>query len=715
MPSVPSTTGEARRNAAQGEHRRELLTRLSQHCADDKLLERARAVADIVAGFTDDHDILTGAAWYVLLEAGALPAERAEALAGPAAARIATELLRFGSLSIAPVDGRAAPLSASQAESLRKMLLAIVTDPRLVLIRLAFQLQRLRECKDASEEERRRLAYETREIYAPLANRLGVWQLKWELEDLSFRYLDPENYRRIAAALAAKRVDRERYIEEVVSILKAELAKNGIQAEVAGRPKHIYSIWRKMQRKGVSVDQLYDLRAVRVLVDTIADCYAALGVVHGLWPYIPGEFDDYIATPKDNLYQSLHTAVIGPGKLPLEVQIRTRQMHMNAELGVAAHWRYKEGGRADPAYEQKIVWLRQLLEPGERESENESDFLERVRSEVFEDRVYALSPRGEVIDLPRGATALDYAYHVHTDLGHRCRGAKVNGRMVPLNQPLQNGDQVEIVTGKEPNPSRDWLVPSLGYLVSPRNRAKVRAWFRKLDEEQNRQQGKQILERELARLAIHSVTLPDLIGEFGMANADQLYQAIGEGEINVAQIIGAIQRRARPQELPSPIVKRPSAGPKETTGIRIEGVGDLLSSLARCCAPVPPESIIGYITVGRGVSIHRQDCGNFRRLQTEHPERVIAVEWGSGAERSFPVEVHVRAYDRRGLLRDVSAVLADSKINIHAMNTVTHEQEGVADMTLRINVRDLEELSRVLARIQSLPNVLSARRRAQVA
>jgi GTP pyrophosphokinase len=456
---------------------------------------------------------------------------------------------------------------------------------------------------------------------------------------------------------------------------------------------------------------VFDVRAVRVLVASIADCYAALGVVHGLWPYIPGEFDDYIATPKDNSYRSLHTAVIGPGKLPLEIQIRTREMHDHAELGVAAHWRYKEGGRANPAYEQKIVWLRQLLEPGERQ-ESDGDFLERVRSEVFEDRVYALSPRGEVIELQRGSTPLDFAYHVHTDLGHRCRGAKVNGRMVPLNTVLANGDQVEIVTGKQLNPSRDWLAPSLGYLASPRNRSKVRAWFRKLDEEQNQQQGKQMLERELQRLAIHSVTLPELISEFDFKTADQLYQAIGEGEISSAQIIGAIQRRAKPQELPSPIARRPAASPKETAGITIEGVGDLLSTFARCCAPVPPENIAGYITMGRGVSIHRDDCSSFRRLQTTHPERVIAVEWGKQGERAFPIDVSVRAFDRRGLVRDISAVLADSKINIQAMNVVTDEREGMAEILLRITVRDLEELSRMLSRIQGLQNVVSARRKA---
>jgi GTP pyrophosphokinase len=678
-----------------------------RHAAD-----RARAIVRIVGSLSDDQEIRQGAALYALMEAHVLDPDQAITRFGTTPARIASELLRFGSIGALGAKADGSQLSANQAEALRKMLLAIVTDPRLVLIKLASQLHLLREGKDTSQPERERIARETREIYAPLANRLGVWQLKWELEDLSFRYLDPENYKRVAGWLAAKRVDRERYISEVIEQITRELKKANVVGEVAGRPKHIYSIWRKMQRKGLSFEQLYDIRAVRIIVPTMADCYAALGIVHSLWPYIPGEFDDYIATPKDNLYRSLHTAVIGPGKQPVEFQIRTREMHEHAELGVAAHWKYKEGAKANPAYEQKIVWLRQILEPTERDDrETEDDFLERVRSEIFEDRVYALSPRGEVIELPRGATPLDFAYHVHTDLGHRCRGAKVNGRMVPLNQVLTNGDQVEIVTSKQLNPSRDWLVPSLGYLASQRNRSKVRAWFRKQDEEQNRLQGKQIIERELQRLAIHTVTLDDLIAEFKLTSAAELYLAVGEGELTVAQITGAIQRRARPQELPSPILRKPAIATKETAGITIEGVGDLLSHFARCCGPVPPEPIAGYITLGRGVSIHRQECTNFRRMETETPERVIAVEWGT-SDQSFPVEVNVRAFDRRGLLRDISAVLADSKINIHGMNTITNDNDGIADMNLKITVHDLQELSRVLARIQGLPNILSARRRA---
>ncbi|MET0657138.1 MAG: bifunctional (p)ppGpp synthetase/guanosine-3',5'-bis(diphosphate) 3'-pyrophosphohydrolase, partial [Steroidobacteraceae bacterium] len=607
---------------------------------------RAQEIVAVVSGLTDDEDIRKGAALLPLLEAGLIREDGALPIFGETATRIAAELVRVGSLGLAGQSDAA--LTTAQAEALRKMLLAIVTDPRLVLIKLAAQLAVLRDSKDAPVQERERIARETRDIYAPLANRLGVWQIKWELEDLSFRYLEPENYKLVAGWLAAKRVDRERYIDEVIAQINAELTRAHIEHDVAGRPKHLYSIWRKMQRKGLSFDQLYDIRAVRVLVSSIADCYATLGIVHSLWPYIPGEFDDYIATPKDNLYRSLHTAVIGPGKLPVEIQIRTQEMHEHAELGVAAHWRYKEGGKRNPAYEQKIVWLRQILEPADRDAqESSNDFLERVRSEVFEDRVYALSPRGEVIELPRGATPLDFAYHVHTDLGHRCRGAKVNGRMVSLNQQLTNGDQVEIITGKQPNPSRDWLVPSLGYLVSQRNRSKVRSWFRKLDEDQNRQQGRQIVERELQRLAIHNLSLDDLLKEMRFDTADLLYLAIGEGDVTAAQITGAILRLARPQELPSPISRRPAVATKTPQGITIEGVGDLLSHFPRCCSPVPPEAIAGYITLGRGVSIHRQDCAALKRLEQSHPERLIAVEWGTGSDRAFPVDVNIRAFDRR--------------------------------------------------------------------
>jgi GTP pyrophosphokinase len=667
------------------------------------------ALAEILADLHLTPEILAGAMLFPLLEHGVLDVVEADKRFGPSVRRIAQEVLRIGSVHALTGQAGPAEFAPAQAEALRKMLLAVVSDARVVLIRLAEQLWRLRAAKTLTEAERRRIAVETRDIHAPLANRLGIWQLKWELEDLAFRFLEPEHYKRIAAQLAVKRVDRESYIDAIVAELRAELGQAGIDADVAGRPKHIFSIWRKMQRKDADFEQLYDVRAVRIIVASVADCYAALGLVHGLYSYIPGEFDDYVANPKNNLYRSLHTAVIGPGKLPMEVQIRTREMHDHAELGFAAHWLYKEGGRPDPAYERKINWLRQVIEPSER-GETAGDFLERVRAEVFEDRVYALTPRGEIVDLARDATPLDFAYHVHTDLGHRCRGAKVNGRMVPLDQPLANGDQVEIVTGKEPNPSRDWLVPSLGYLVSPRNRAKVRAWFRKVDEGQNRVQGKQILDRELQRLAIHSVTLPELLDELELPNAEELYLAIGAGDVTPAQISGALLRRARSLEPQIAAPRKPAPVRRASEGIRIEGVNDLMSNLARCCGPVPPEPVAGYITLGRGVSIHREHCSNLARLRDSHPERVIAVDWGDAPERHFPAEIVIEAFDRRGLVRDVSAVLADAKISITAMNTTTNERERTADLRLAIMVRDVDELLRLMNRMQGLPNVLSVRR-----
>jgi GTP pyrophosphokinase len=679
-------------------------------------LKRAWAIAHIVLPLGVEIDIVIGALLYPLLEANLLDDELAADLAGQNAARIARDSVRLKQFEVSGGQPTGHTIdkarSAGQAEALRKMLLAIASDARLVFIRLADQLYQLRHAKQASPAERERLARETREIFAPLANRLGIWQLKWELEDLSFRYLDAEAYKRIAGWLVSKRADREHYIVAVQAELRAALDKAGIKAEIAGRPKHIYSIWRKMQKKGLSFEQIYDVRAVRLLVDNIADCYAALGIVHGLWPNIPDEFDDYIATPKGNQYRSLHTAVIGPGNLPLEVQIRTRDMHDHAELGVAAHWRYKEGGRTNPAYEQKIAWLRRVLDPSEQSEttdKTESDSLDRMRAELFEDRVYALSPRGEVVDLPKGATPLDYAYHVHTDLGHRCRGAKINDQIVPLTYVLNNGDTVEIITTKQPQPSRDWLAPSLGFLASPRSRAKVRAWFRKQDEGQHIVQGRQMLERELQRLAMNSITLPELLTELHLPNAEALYQALGEGELSIAQITGAAQRRARHEDLTDKLIRKPTVS-KPVHGISIDGVGDLMSNFAKCCRPVPPEMISGYITVGRGVSIHRSDCRSFKHLLEKNPERVIPVDWGSSVGQEFAVDIVVSAYDRHGLVRDISSVLTDAKLSIQAMNTLT-QRDGVADMQLRIVVHNIEELTGVMGRIQGLGSVISVRRR----
>jgi GTP pyrophosphokinase len=620
-------------------------------------------------------------------------------------------LQKMGTLTLPERWNEDAGLDAQQAEALRRMLVAIVEDVRLVLVRLAEQLYRLRSLKKASGEEQRRCARETRAVYAPLASRLGIWQLKWELEDLAFRYLEPDTYKQIAQWLQERRTVREAYIARVTNQLRDALQVAGIGAEVAGRPKHMYSIWRKMLRKGVDFEHIFDVRAVRVIVATPAECYAALGIVHGMWPYIPGEFDDYIATPKDNDYQSLHTAVIGPEHRTLEIQIRTREMHRHAELGVAAHWAYKEGRQDVEASRERLAWLRQLLEPAEDE-ETERDFLDRIRSEVLEDRVYVLTPHGDVVDLPQGATPLDFAYHVHTELGHRCRGARVNGRMVSLTYKLQNGEQVEIIAAKRGEPSRDWLIPQLGYLVSSRARGKVRHWFRRELQEHNIEQGRLMLERELQRLGTGVPHVNDLAHELRMHSATDLYAAIGSGDITLSDVAAAVQKLSTPPapiEPPVPVRRREVRGTGRTA-VDVDGVGDLLTSFAQCCKPVPPDAVAGYITQGRGVSIHRRDCANFVRLAERQHERVLEVSWRRGIERSFPADLRIEAHDRRGLVKDVSTLLAAEHINILAMETRTDRLTQSALITLTIEVEGLTGLSRVLHRLASLANVTSVRR-----
>ena len=675
--------------------------------AAEPLRRAALEVQDIVRMLDADDEVAVAALLHPLLDAGLLDRESAGARFGVEAVRLARDLDQLGEFGLPPDWTPERGLDPGQAEALRKMLVAVVGDVRLVVVKLAEQLQRLRAAKSLDEARRRKLAVETREVYAPLANRLGVWQVKWELEDLSFRYLQPAEYRHLAAALKTRRSERERYIEELKRQLERELCAAGIESRIDGRPKHIYSIWRKMQAKKLAFDEIMDVRAARVLVNTVADCYAALGIVHSLWPFIPGEFDDYIATPKDNLYRSIHTAVLGPGGQPVEIQIRTHEMHAHAERGVAAHWRYKEGGRSDQAYERKINQLRSLLAPDAQDSTQ--DFLERMRVELFQDRVYVLSPKGEIVDVPVGGTPLDFAYQVHTDLGHRTRGAKVNGRMVALDYRLKNSETVEIIAAKTPHPSRDWLSAQSGYLASPRNRNKVRAWFRKQDESQNKVEGRAIFEREIQRLGVNMPPMPELLAELRLASAEDLHAALGLGELSSAQLAGAIQRLLRAARPDEPVRARPAPGPEP--GTEIQGVGDLLSSYARCCKPVPPEAIVGYITVGRGISIHSQSCANLARLALKSPARVLPVSWGTEGGQQFPVDIEIEAFDRRGLVRDVSAALADEKISIRSMNTLTDPRDHLARMQIGIEIGGLPQLSRVLARIAQLPNVVTARRR----
>ena len=678
----------------------------------DPYITHVAAVADILNGLNLDYETLAAGLLHDTVEDTDVTLIELERTFGKAVARLVdgvTKMGRIGRLQDAQIG---AQRDHQDAESLRKLLLAMVEDVRVVLIKLADRLHNMRTLKFLELERQQRIARETLDIYAPLANRLGIWQIKWELEDLSLRYLDPEAYREIAAQLDERRIDRERFIERVERQLDREFAAHDIKAEVSGRPKHIYSIWKKMQRKNLPFNQIFDVRAVRVIVERDSDCYAALGIVHSLWHHIPREFDDYIANPKENDYRSLHTAVVGPQGKTLEVQIRSRSMHEHAELGVAAHWRYKEGGRFDNSIEQRIAWLRQLLEWKDEES-SASDFVDRFKSESGGDRVYALTPQGKVLDLPQGATPLDFAYYIHTDVGHRCRGAKVNGRIVPLTYELRNGEQVEILTTRQGNPSRDWLNTHLGFLKTSRARAKVRHWFREQDYENNVAAGRTALDRELHRLAIGELNWEQLAQRLNYPNVSDMLAAIGNGDLNTAQLAGAANELAPPKPTQAPPLRQAVQRVRREQGFTIEGVGNLLTHIAQCCRPVPQDPIIGYITRGRGVTIHRRDCPNLLRLASNERERLLEVDWGGAgvSQELYPVEVEILAYDRAGLLRDITAILANERLNVIGVNTYTDKADYVAHMQLTLEIRDIGELSRVLSRIGQLPNVMEVKRR----
>jgi guanosine-3',5'-bis(diphosphate) 3'-pyrophosphohydrolase len=591
-------------------------------------------------------------------------------------------------------------------ETLRKTFLAMGEDIRVVLIKLADRLHNMRTLWYIPEIKRKRIAQETLDIFAPLANRLGIWQIKWELEDLGFRYVLPDKYREIADMLSQRRTDREQQIEEIIENLKNTLEQYGIQAEITGRPKHIYSIYRKMQEKSRPFDMLMDLRGVRLIVQNTQDCYAALGVIHTHWRPIPHEFDDYIAAPKDNNYQSLHTAVIFDDGKSLEVQIRTAEMHKNAEFGIAAHWRYKEkGGRIDEGYEQRVNLLRRLMD-WRQEVTDTAEFMDGMKTDVFQDRVYIFTPRGDIIDLPKASTPIDFAYQVHTEIGHRCRGAKVNGKLVTLDYTLKTGDQVEILTAKHGGPSRDWLNANLGLVKTQRARAKIRGWFKWQDRELT--QGKVILEREVRRLGLE-MDAEKLAKAFEFRNPDDLYVAIGCGDFTVGKVVGKLvdlgkEKVTDPLLFSHPTTSDDSLNLSSAT-VTVLGLKGILTTFARCCKPVPGDDIIGYITRGRGVTIHRQDCPNM--LSLDERDRIIRVSWGS-APKTYPVPVEVKAYDRQGLMGDISAVLGEENINIKDVNMkVSHH---LASLNLVLEVGDIAQLSRVLTRIENLPNVTEAHR-----
>lgn len=674
-------------------------------------------MAEILADLQLDQDALVAAMLYRAVREHKIDLPEIQKLFGDTVAKLVKGVLRMAAISYQRKEGEERVLGSQaveQAEKIRKMLVAMVDDVRVALIKLAERTCAIRSVKNATPDRRRQVAREVADIYAPLAHRLGIGHIKWELEDLSFRYLQPEEYKSIAKLLDERRLARQEYIDNMLALLRSELQKANIDGEVTGRAKHIYSIWRKMQRKSIPFSQVYDIRAVRILVPTVRDCYGVLGIVHSLWRNIPHEFDDYIASPKENGYRSLHTAVWGPENKVLEIQIRTREMHEESELGVCAHWRYKgtDTKNQQDSYEQKIAWLRQVLEWHE-ELGGDSQQIQDDIGGLNEDRIYVFTPEGHVVDLPRTATPLDFAYKIHTDIGHRCRGAKVNNRIVPLNYHLNNADQVEIIIGKMGTPSRDWLNPASGYVNTPRARAKIQHWFKQQARDQNIAEGQALLDREFKRLALLDLDFEELAKKLRFNTLDDLYAAVGASDIGVGQVLNAAQKQLDESDPQQPLIpfKTKSPTKKKDSDFYIEGVGNLLTQIANCCSPVPGDAITGYITLGKGVSIHRQDCSNILQLQADEPQRIIKVEWGNTPQSTYSVDIIIEAYDRYGLLKDITTMLDSERINISAMQTLSDKRKNTVDMLVTVEIRSFDELSRILTKVNQLPNIASARRK----
>lgn len=658
------------------------------------------AVADILADLHLDAATLAAALLHDVPEDTAVTLDEVRAQFGDEIARLVdgvTKLERIRTLS----RSQQGALAEAQAENVRKILLAMVDDIRVVMIKLADRLHNMRTLDSLPPDKQVRIAQETLDIYAPLANRLGIWELKWQLEDMALLHLRPEEYHKIAGLLAERRQERESYVERVVGIIRDRLKQEGIEADVSGRPKHIYSIYRKMKEKGRSFEEIYDVRGVRILLHEVRDCYAVLGIIHSMWRPIAGQFDDYVAMPKDNLYQSLHTAVIGPEGRPFEVQIRTWDMHRVAEFGIAAHWRYKEQIRRDLNLEAKIAWLRDAAE-WRQDTHSASQFVESVKSDVFPERVYVFTPKGDIFDLSQGATPVDLAYHIHTEIGHRCRGAKVNGRLVPLDYTLRTGDQVEILTAKKGGPSRDWLNPELHYLNTARARDKVRQWFRQQERSENIAQGRELLEKELRRLGLDQRPFDEIAKVFKYENVDNFLAAIGYGDISPQQIAAKLAA-ITDQRLIFPELTLP---PPSVVGIQVNGVGDLLTRLAQCCKPVPGDPIIGYITRGTGITVHRRDCPNVKNISDS--ERLIEVQWG-GMREAYPVNIRVEAFDRPGLLRDIASIVADQSISMSAVQVETHG-DNTATVQATLQITGIEQLRDILSKLEELRDVLEVRR-----
>lgn len=670
--------------------------------------EQALGTANVLASLRMDYQTVAAAlAAHAQQDTPAAIAKVKEAV-GDEIGTLAEGVARLGRLHHAGMDleldeGKKNPLN--QAEALRKMLLAMAEDIRVVLVLLADQVQLLRTLIAPDSPGREQAAREAQEIFAPLANRLGIWQIKWELEDLALRIREPALYKKMAKLLDEKRADREHYLDQVSTLLRKELNTAGVKGEVSGRPKHIYSIWRKMNLKHLDFDQVYDVRALRVLVDDLKDCYTVLGMVHGLWQPIPGEFDDYIAHPKANNYRSLHTAVIGPEGKALEVQIRTREMHQHAEFGVAAHWRYKEGSQAGGDFDEKIAWLRQLL-AWKDEVADAGEWVQQFKTELFHDRIYVLTPQGKVIDLPQGATPLDFAYAVHTDLGHRCRGAKVDGNIVPLTYALKNAQRVEILSVKQGAPSRDWLSP--GYLATSRAKAKIRQWLNAQHSDEHLAQGREQVEREAARLGINVLNHEKLAQKFGHPRPEEFLIALGRGDYRSQQLLQALQEWA-PAKSAEASLPRKRANPRSPQGdVLIEGVGSLAVSYGKCCKPVPPDAIAAYITRARGVVVHRQDCGNISHLAADRHARLLQASWNTAGGALHAVDLMLAADERPGLLRDILAVLTSEKAATLSVNS--EMRRGLVDVQLSLEVKDLNQLNRILAELKKVVGVRSARR-----
>jgi len=678
--------------------------------AENKNLSLLQDLLTVMSDLSPDPHTVSCAMLFVAIECG----QDLESIHADISPGVKAQLGQL--LYLIELETKHLPASASQsAEGLRRMLLALIKDVRVVLIAMAWQLVKLRRVKD-QQSEAVNLAKEAMLIHAPLANRLGVWQLKWELEDLAFRYSQPEDYRQIARLVSERRSDRENFIRLFIQKLETAIGTAGIKGEVKGRPKHIYSIWRKMKRKGLDFHELFDVRAVRVLVDDIPGCYSVLGLVHSLWQPVPGEFDDYITMPKGNNYQSLHTAVIGPEGKVVEVQIRTFEMNEHAELGVASHWRYKEGGPTDPAFDNKIAVMRQLLDSGDDKLDDES-LLESFQTAVSEDRVYVLTPQGQVIDLTLGATVLDFAYQVHTEVGHRCQGAKVNGRIVPLTHQVETGNRVEILTGKHAKPSRDWLNPRLGFIRGARARSKVRQWFRKESHEDNLRQGKEVVEADLKRLGLSVDDLESVPERFNFNSVDDLCAAVGNGDLTVSQVVHAVERfKVKDVELTLEDLvsrapkRRRTQEEKQGSDVTIEGVGNLMTSMAKCCQPVPGDPVCGYITRGRGVTIHRDDCPNALRWVRDENPRLIQVRWRKQRDSGYRVNLLISAYNRRELIKDISTLMATSDVTVTDINSHLDEATEEVKIRLQVTVKDYQHLSDLLSRLGTIPNVFEARR-----